>query len=312
MRPFSPASLRCCRKAFSGTINNPLDNPSSARAATDQPYDDFAAYRPTQHQPMRIEPTGTSPSSTLSPDSLPASMLPAPMPTARAVSIKPTLSSSTRNTSLPKRSRSIWNSAPRNQKYEIPSTVSHSGRTIMKCFVPVTTSENGLRRKGAAAPAGATRVILKLVNNPATATASMTIPIFQAWSLQAVKSREPIEVPSTIATKVVISSSALARERSLSGSISGTMPYFAGLKMVECRARRNSTRSMSSMRVEKKTATASIITKTSNTLMEIKIVRLLMVSARWPEYPEKSRKGTTNTARESGTYSPPVPVVAVT
>ncbi len=41
-----------------------------------------------------------------------------------------------------------------------------------------------------------------------------------------------MEVPSTMATRVVISSSALARERSRSETSSGTMEYFAGLKMV--------------------------------------------------------------------------------
>ena len=41
-------------------------------------------------------------------------------------------------------------------------------------------------------------------------------------------------VPSTMATSVVISSRALARERSRSETISGTMPYLAGLNTVEC------------------------------------------------------------------------------
>src|SRR6266481_5670919 len=194
----------------------------------------------------------------------------------------------------------------------MPSTVSHSGRSFRKCFVPVNTSENGLRRNGAAVPPGATFVILKLVNSPATATASSTSPIFHVCSFQAVNRKEPIEVPSTIATNVLISSSALARDSSLSGSISGTMPYFAGLNMVECRAMRNSTTSMNSIRVEKNTAKASPITQTSNTLTEIRTVRLLILSARWPEYPENSKNGSTNTAMEIATYSPPEPVVDAT
>ena len=51
----------------------------------------------------------------------------------------------------------------------------------------------------------------------------------------------PIAVPATIATNVLISSTPFARERSRSGSISGRMPYFAGLKNVAWSAIRNST-----------------------------------------------------------------------
>src|ERR1700676_2699235 len=189
----------------------------------------------------------------------------------------------------------------------MPKTVNHSVRSLRRCLVPVITSENGLKRKGAVAGVAATFVILTLVNNPATATSSNNTPIFQASCPQIVNKTEPIEVPSTIATKVLISSSALARDRSLSSSISGTMPYFAGLNMVECRAMRKSTTSMSSRRVEKNTAMASAMTQTSNTLTAIRTVRLLMLSARWPEYPENSRNGNTKTAMEIATYSPPNP-----
>ena len=92
-----------------------------------------------------------------------------------------------------------------------------------------------------------------------------------------------MEVPSTMATKVLISSKALARERSASGSISGRMPYLAGLKMVECSAIKNRTSSINSMRVEKKAASPSPITNTSKTLTPIRTLRLLTASARCPE-----------------------------
>src|SRR5262249_12711193 len=85
-------------------------------------------------------------------------------------------------------------------------------------------------------------------------------------------------------------------------SISGTMPYFAGLKMVECSAIRNSTPSISSMRVEKNAARASSITKISKTLTDMRMVRLLTASARRPEDPENRRNGSTNTAPESARY----------
>ena len=92
-----------------------------------------------------------------------------------------------------------------------------------------------------------------------------------------------MDVPSTIATNVLISSNPFARDRSLSGSISGTMPYLAGLKTVECRAIKNSTTSINSMRVEKNAARPSTMTKISNTFTEIKTLRLLTTSARCPE-----------------------------
>ncbi len=94
-------------------------------------------------------------------------------------------------------------------------------------------SEKGLRRSGASAPAAPTRGIRKLAAKPAIATATITSPIFHGSSFHITNRKEPMEVPSTIATNVLISSSALARDRSSSGSISGTIPYLAGLNSVE-------------------------------------------------------------------------------
>ncbi len=48
-------------------------------------------------------------------------------------------------------------------------------------------------------------------------------------------------LPITIAANVLISSRPLARDSAASGSTSGTMPYFAGLKKVACAAIRKST-----------------------------------------------------------------------
>ena len=63
--------------------------------------------------------------------------------------------------------------------------------------------------------------------------------------------------------------------------------------------------SINSTRVEKNTASPSSITAISNTFTAISTVRLLTASARWPEYPLKSRNGATNTAPASDRYSPP-------
>ena len=84
--------------------------------------------------------------------------------------------------------------------------------------------------------------------------AIITAPILHGSSFHAVNRNVPMDVPTTIATKVLISSRALARERSISGSISGTMPYFAGLKTVECSAMRKSTKSIHGTLVVKNAA----------------------------------------------------------
>ena len=101
------------------------------------------------------------------------------MPMASAVTINPTFRSLAFKTSLPYSNRSIWNSAPKNQKYEMPATVRVSGRSRSKWRVPVITSEKGLRRNRPVAPEAGTRVIRRLHRNPASDTAIMTRPIFQ-------------------------------------------------------------------------------------------------------------------------------------
>jgi hypothetical protein len=77
--------------------------------------------------PMPMEPSGTRPSSTLSPDSLPATTLPIPMPMPEKAIRMPDQRSSRPIISLPSSTTSMRSSAPRNQKYEMPSTVSQSG-----------------------------------------------------------------------------------------------------------------------------------------------------------------------------------------
>ena len=70
----------------------------------------------------------------------------------------------------------------------------------------------------------------RLAIRPATAMAIRIRPISHRVSSQAENINPPIEVPKIMARKVVILTRPLPRERSLSGSISGKMPYLAGLK----------------------------------------------------------------------------------
>ena len=117
---------------------------------------------------------------------------------------------------------------------------------------------------------------------PAAATAVSSRPIFQVASFHIAKSDPPMAVPAMIATSVLISIRPLARERSRAGSISGTMPYFAGLKKVDRSAIRNTTPSINSMRPEKKARNPSSITRISNAFVTISTRRLLKASAACP------------------------------
>ena len=89
--------------------------------------------------------------------------------------------------------------------------------------------------------AGGTAGMRKLSAVPAIAIATTAIPTIQRRPCHRSNMKPPIAVPATMATKVDISRMPLARDRSRSGSISGRMPYFAGLKNVACSAIRKST-----------------------------------------------------------------------
>src|ERR1035441_8918545 len=81
-------------------------------------------------------------------------------------------------------------------------TASHRGRSRSRCFVPAVSSASGLSRHGARAPAAGTRVMRKLVRQPATATVVSTTPIFHSAVFHAVNRKGPTDVPSTMATSV--------------------------------------------------------------------------------------------------------------
>ena len=79
------------------------------------------------------------------------------------------------------------------------------------------------------------------------AMAIMIRPMRGNWFFQTEKIALPTDVPKMIAMKVLISNRPLPRERSLSGSISGKMPYLAGLKKAECKPIRKTAASMGRM-----------------------------------------------------------------
>ncbi len=74
----------------------------------------------------------------------------------------------------------------------------------------------------------------------------------------------------------------MARESARSGTISGTMPYLAGLKNADCVAIRNSRTSIHSSRPFMKATIPTAIAATSSTVVTTRTVRLLCVSASWP------------------------------
>ena len=75
--------------------------------------------------------------------------------------------------------------------------------------------------------------------------AIITRPISGKLYFQTEKIALPSDVPKMIAMKVLISRSPLPRDKSFSGSISGRMPYLAGLKNAACSPIRNTAPSMS-------------------------------------------------------------------
>ena len=72
-----------------------------------------------------IAPTGANPTLHLSPERRPAAMLAGAEPTAVNAVRRPIPAIVELHTSAPKQHRDSWRSAPRNQKYEMPITVSH-------------------------------------------------------------------------------------------------------------------------------------------------------------------------------------------
>ena len=224
---------------------------------------------------MPMDPIGASPSSTLSPDRRPAARLPAPMPTAAKAVRNPVRLSLSPMTCVPNSTMSVCSSAPRNQKYDRPSTVSQSTRSRRSRFRPSQMSRHGfgsMRRPGADAGTCGMR---KLRPVPRTAAATTIRPISHSRSFQASNMTAPQPTPTTMATNVLISSTPFARESSRSGSASGRMPYLAGLKKVACSAIRNSTAYVSSRCPIRNAYSPRLAATISSDLVTTSTVRLL-------------------------------------
>jgi hypothetical protein len=99
-----------------------------------------------------------------------------------------------------------------------------------------------MRRPGAA---GRKAGIARLIAKPIAATPIKAVAI--APVLPAAASNPAASVPSRIARNVPISTNALPPTSSASSSTSGSRPYFAGAKKVECTPIRNSALSSTSM-----------------------------------------------------------------
>src|SRR5437879_13169960 len=95
-------------------------------------------------------------------------------------------------------------------------TVSQSGRSAYSRFRPMKTSEKGFGAKRFLTAGETTLPILKLVRLPATAMASIVTPNFHGSCFHVENRNDPDDVPTTIATNVLISSKigrASCRER---------------------------------------------------------------------------------------------------
>ena len=160
--------------------------------------------------------------------------------------------------------------------------MSQSTRCSESRLRPLRISAQGLSRNNLPVPAGGTLGIPRLARVPAMEITTRTRPITPSRSFQAANIMLPSEVPRRMARKVLISNSPLARERSLSGSNSGRMPYLAGLKKVACRAIKNRTPSINSIRPDRNAKNPSPIAPISKALVTTRTVRLLQASAACP------------------------------
>ena len=132
----------------------------------------------------------------------------------------------------------------------------------------------------------------RLEQMPATAI-STSAPI-RTVMLPVVASTVANSVPSRIARKVPISSSALPPTSSSVSSTCGSSPYLAGEKKVECAPIRNSAASSSTMSCSAKPRPASTMMPTSQTLTIRITTALSNRSASWPDSPENSTNGRMN------------------
>ncbi len=164
----------------------------------------------------------------------------------------------------------------------MPITVSWSVFSGNSRRMPRWISPHGLGSNGFRTTGGGTLGIPRLASVPAIAMPIRMRPIHPIRSFHAANITLPIEVPRMIARKVLISSSPFARERSLSGSISGRIPYLAGLKNVAWSAIRNRMQSIHPIRPERNAKNARTIAAISKALVTIRTLRLLQASAIWP------------------------------
>ena len=163
--------------------------------------------------------------------------------------------------------------------------MSQSGQSESKRRTPWLISPQGLRGKGlptSAAMAGGTRGMRKLDSAPSTAMPSSTKPMCARFDCQVVNRMLPMVAPRMMARNVLISMTPLTRDRAVDGTISGRMPYFAGLKSADCSDMRNSTVSMSGMFSVQNARQPSAMAPISRSLVAMSTRRLLCTSAKWP------------------------------
>ena len=244
-RPFSSPPLFCCSSAFSGTANRPPKKPTSVRL--------IAAQRERVARARRAR-SRTRPCR--SRRSAPARAPPC-RPTAgrprgcrrrcrwrRTPSALPT-----QRVAQPITSRAEQDHHQLQQRAEEPeirdaerrSATARGRGAAPRCrcrFRPTDSGSIGCAGRPPARPAGCrSSTAVPTTATPTTSDADHPQP--RRAALRTDSRRPPCR--ATIATNVLISSTPFARDRSRSGSISGRMPYFAGLKNVACSAIRNST-----------------------------------------------------------------------
>ena len=209
----------------------------------------YGRHRPDQRErerrPCRSSRSAPGPSSTLSPDSRPAARLPTPMPMAGNV-VRTPIAPSLEAHHLACRTASTAAAAARrgtrNTRCRAPSATA-CARCAGARRRPTDLDQRVPREAAPARRAGDTRGMPKLSRGADDGDRDQAPGRSSTGARPTASNSAAAERPcrATIATNVLISSRPLARDSSRSGSISGRMPYFAGLKNVACIAIRNST-----------------------------------------------------------------------
>lgn len=203
--------------------------------------------------------------------------------------------------SFPKRIEFCRTSVPMKQKYTLPSTASHSTRSVRIARICRNSSAVKFARNFRAGSAAGTRVIPVAAQRPARARARRIAAGTCGRPSKALNISPPAAPPPMMAVKVPSSRTPFPQESRDSGSSSGRRPYFDGPKSALWAPMRKTPAIAAGRLSRRKAARTNSITAISNTFTPRVTERLLKRSARCPPAIEKRMKGAEKRRNSIGT-----------